>query len=83
MAEQNDFGPGSVVRLKSGGPAMVIKGGRSTLTLDARAAYDGYWNCVWFTDECETRDAIFGDHVLMLTEPDPWPRPITMRDAGP
>jgi uncharacterized protein YodC (DUF2158 family) len=59
-----DFKPGAVVRLKSGGPAMVI----------ASKTSDGWW-CRYMPDSGEPGGVVFEEHVLMLTEPDPWPRP--------
>lgn len=55
VAEQHGFGPGSVVRLKSGGPAMVISRGRTS----------GDWLCHWM-HEGEAHEASLPDVALVV-----------------
>ncbi|MEO0390770.1 MAG: DUF2158 domain-containing protein [Pseudomonadota bacterium] len=54
---------GDVVRLKSGGPAMVIE---SAISSDVV-------NCVWFSHNLQRYNAIFGLHLLTAAQPDAWP----------
>jgi uncharacterized protein YodC (DUF2158 family) len=70
--EKQDFGPGSVVRLKSGGPAMVID----------RALASGEWSCHWMHDDGKHHTASFPELSLVPARPDPWPRPPYVADFG-
>ena len=54
IAEIRKFKPGDLVRLKSGGPCMVVKYPTEEL-VDGQ---ERYW-CCWFTPHGEVQSAIF------------------------
>jgi uncharacterized protein YodC (DUF2158 family) len=60
---EQKFGPGSVVRLNSGGPAMVISRGRS----------GGDWLCHWMSPSGTANEGAFAHETLQVCEPDVWP----------
>jgi uncharacterized protein YodC (DUF2158 family) len=62
MADKQKLGIGSVVRLRSGGPAMTIEHDKDECL------------CVWFVDGRELRSGTFPEASLESAEPEPWPR---------
>lgn len=63
MADEQKLGIGSVVRLRSGGPAMTIE---QDMGAD--------WHCIWFADSAELQRGTFSESDLVSAEPDSWPR---------
>ena len=62
--ESRKFKPGDMVRLKSGGPCMVVK----YLAEEVVESQDQYW-CCWFTPQGEVQSAIFPVKVLVKSHP--------------
>ena len=58
------FGPGAVVRMNCGGPAMVI----------SRGLPCAEWLCHWHQDDWSIGQASIPQVALHISEPDVWPR---------
>jgi uncharacterized protein YodC (DUF2158 family) len=61
------FALGSLVRLKSGGPQMVVHGHYHLIDAEQHTATNGY-RCVWIDTSGHPQDASFLEFVLQSSE---------------
>ena len=61
MPRHEDFSPGDLVKLKSGGPTMIVE---AVIRRTGDGVETTTYDVVWFTEDGEFGQATFSDDVL-------------------